>query len=98
MSEQRKAWITYSVLRLLFFIVPFGLLYALGLSIGMSMTASGATAAVLAALISVSLSLLLLSKSRERASESIHDWRNRDRTADDIVEDEAIDHSEGDTN
>lgn len=91
MSEQRKAWTTYIVLRLLFFVVPFAALYALALALGFSMTLAGITAAVLAALIGVSLSILLLSKPREEASESIYAWRNRDRTADDIAEDEVLD-------
>ena len=90
MSEQRKAWATYIVLRLLFFAVPFAALYVLGLSIGLSMMLSGVIAAVLATLIGVSLSILLLSKPREQASESIYDWRTRERTSDDIAEDAAI--------
>lgn len=89
-STHRKAWITYTVLRLLFFAVPFAALYVLGLSMGISVPISGVLAAVLAGLISVSLSVLLLSKPREQASESIYEWRNRDRTEDDIAEDEAI--------
>lgn len=90
-SSQRKAWFVYIVLRLLFFIVPFGLLYVLGLSLGFSMMMSGIIAAVLAMLIGVSLSVLLLSKPREQAAESVYEWRNRDRTRDDIEEDAVID-------
>lgn len=96
MSDHRKAWITYTVLRLLFFAVPFAGLYVLGLSLGWSMMLAGAVAAIIAMLIGASLSILLLSRSREQASESIYDWRNRDRTEDDIVEDAAVDRgSEG---
>lgn len=90
-SEQRKAWTTYIVLRLLFFVVPFAALYALGLALGFTMMMSGIIAAVLAALIGVSLSILLLSKPREEASESIYAWRNRDRTVDDVAEDAVLD-------
>lgn len=90
-SEQRKAWTTYIVLRLLFFVVPFAALYALGLALGFTMMMSGIIAAVLAALIGVSLSILLLSKPREEASESIYAWRNRDRTFDDVAEDAVLD-------
>lgn len=93
-KNPRSAWITYTALRLLFFAVPFALLYVLGLSLQFSMMVSALIAAVLAALISVSLSVLLLSKSRETASESIYEWRNRDRTADDIIEDDAMDAAE----
>lgn len=90
MKNPRSAWITYTVLRLLFFAVPFALVYLLGLSLRFSPMLSAIIAAVFAALISISLSLLLLSKPREVASESIYEWRHRDRTADDIAEDEAI--------
>ncbi|GAB2556612.1 hypothetical protein GCM10027033_12400 [Leucobacter ruminantium] len=83
MSKTRTAWITYIVLRLLLFAVPFGVLYMIGLQPWL--------AAVFAALIGAALSILLLSKQRATASESIYDWRNRTRTADDIVEDEAVD-------
>lgn len=84
------------MLRLLFFAVPFAGLYVLGLSLGWSMMLAGAVAAIIAMLIGASLSILLLSRSREQASESIYDWRNRDRTEDDIVEDAAVDRgSEG---
>ena len=86
MSKTRSAWTIYIVLRLLFFAVPFGVLFAIGLKPWV--------AAVFAALIGVALSILLLSKPRATASESIYDWRNRDRTHDDIVEDDAIDAAE----
>lgn len=46
--------------------------------------------AIFAGLIGVSLSVIFLSKPRATASESIYDWRNRERTADDIVEDDAV--------
>ncbi|WP_053385225.1 DUF4229 domain-containing protein [Leucobacter celer] len=95
MKNPRSAWITYTVLRLLFFAVPFALVYMLGLSLRFSLMLSAVVATVFAALISVSLSLLLLSKPREVASESIYEWRHRDRTADDIAEDEAIAAAEG---
>ncbi|WP_427870385.1 DUF4229 domain-containing protein [Leucobacter luti] len=88
MSKTRTAWITYTVVRLMFFAVPFALLYLLGIWPWL--------AAIFAALIGVSLSVIFLSRPRETASESIYDWRNRDRTADDIVEDEAVDAAEED--
>lgn len=88
--NSRRAWIVYSVLRILFFAVPFALVYALGLSLQFSMMMSAVVAVVLAALIGFSLSLLFLSKSRNAASETIYDWRNRERTADDVEEDDAI--------
>ncbi len=86
MQNPRTAWLVYAVLRLLFFAVPFGVLYLLGIWPWI--------AAVFAALIGVSLSVIFLSKPRAVASESIYEWRNRDRTADDIVEDEAVEAAE----
>lgn len=79
----RKAWITYTVLRLLFFAVPFALFFMIGWPWWLALVA--------AALISLSLSIIFLSKPRETASESIYEWRTRGRTHDDIVEDEAVD-------
>lgn len=81
-NNPRTAWIVYIVLRLLFFAVPFTVLFLIGLQPWI--------AAVFAALIGVALSVIFLARSRSTASESIYDWRNRDRTADDIVEDEAV--------
>ncbi len=78
-------------LRLLFFVVPFGIIYWLGLQLQFSLALSGGVAAVLAALISLSLSVIFLSRPRAEAAQSIVDWRNRDRTEDDIEEDSALD-------
>jgi len=77
------AWIVFSLLRLLFFAVPFAALYFIGWP--------WYFAALVATLVSVSLSVILLSKPRERAAVSIQEWRDRDRTADDIAEDAALD-------
>lgn len=80
----RTAWTVYTILRLVFFAVPFTVLYfALGWSWWLS--------AIIATIIAFSLSIIFLSRQRETASESIHDWRQRTRTADDIVEDDALD-------
>lgn len=80
----RTAWTVYTVLRLSFFAVPFAVFY---FAIGWTWWFS----AVIATLIAFSLSIIFLSRQRETASESIYDWRNRTRTPDDIVEDEAVD-------
>lgn len=89
MNSPRSAWLIYTVLRLLFFAVPFAVLYWLGIWPWLS--------AIFAALIGVSLSIILLSKPRAVASESIYDWRTRERTADDIVEDDAVEAAESDS-
>lgn len=77
-----KAWATYIVLRILFLAVPFALLMLVGWPWWLCLA--------IAALVSLALSVIFLSKQREVASTSIYDWRNRDRTADDIAEDDAI--------
>lgn len=79
------------MLRLLFFVVPFAVVYWLGLQLKFSLALAGGIAAIIAALISVSLSVIFLSRPRAQAAQSIVDWRNRDRTADDIAEDAALD-------
>lgn len=90
MSKTRNAWTVYIVLRLLFFAVPFGLMYVIGVKVWL--------AAVFAALIGVALSVLLLSKQRAVASESIYEWRTRDHgRADALVEDDAVDAAEAPT-
>ncbi|PRI11253.1 DUF4229 domain-containing protein [Leucobacter massiliensis] len=96
MKNPRTAWLVYTALRLLFFAVPFALIYLLASSMRFSLMVSALIAAIFAALISASLSLLLLAKPRETASASIYEWRNRERTADDIAEDAAIDAAERD--
>lgn len=81
--NSRSAWLTYSLLRIAFFAVPFGVLYAIGWAWWLAL--------LVATLVAVALSVLVLHKQRSAASESIYEWRNRDRTADDIAEDAAID-------
>lgn len=85
--KPRTAWIVYSLARLAFFAVPFAALMLIGWPWWLS--------AVVATLAAVSLSIIFLSRQREVASESIYAWRHRDRTADDIAEDTAIDGADG---
>lgn len=80
------AWLVYSTLRVLFFAVPFAIFYAIGWH--------WLLAAVLATLIATALSIILLSKPREQAALSIHQWRETDRMHDDIVEDAELDGAE----
>lgn len=82
----RTAWIAYTVLRLLFLAVPFAVLMIIGWPWWLALAVS--------TLIALSLSIIFLSKSRETASTSIYEWRNRDRTADDVVEDDAVEAAE----
>ncbi|MEB4614651.1 DUF4229 domain-containing protein, partial [Leucobacter sp. M11] len=85
-----KNWAVYSILRVLFFLVPFGLILWLTLSMGLMPVIAGSIAALLAAAIGLALSVLFLSKQRSEASASIVAWQQKKRTADDIVEDEAV--------
>ncbi len=87
----RKAWTVYILLRLLFFAVPFALLVLLLNSWGWDYWPTALLSTTVAALISVSLSVIFLSQQRGAASESIYEWRNRERTADDLLEDEDVD-------
>ena len=80
-------------MRLLFFIVPFAALFILSTSLSIPLMFSAVIAAVFAALIAMSLSLLFLSKQREAAAQSVYEWRHRDRTADEVVEDEVLESS-----
>ncbi|WP_416445038.1 DUF4229 domain-containing protein [Leucobacter sp. HNU] len=81
--KSRSAWLVYIVLRLLFFVVPFAALMLIGWTWWLS--------AIVATLAAVSLSVIFLNRQRSAASESIYAWRTRDRTEDDVVEDEAVD-------
>lgn len=79
----RTAWIVYSALRLGFFAASFAALMLLGWH--------WLAAAVVASLVAVSLSVIFLHRPRAAASESIYEWRTRERTSDDIAEDLALD-------
>ena len=81
--NSRSAWLTYSLLRIAFFAVPFGVLYAIGWAWW--------PALLVATLVAVALSVLVLHKQRSAASASISACRNRDPTTDHIAGDAAID-------
>lgn len=71
------------MLRVLFFAVPFAALFLIGWPWWLALA--------VATLVALALSVIFLSKQRGTASTSIYAWRMRDRTADDIDEDEALD-------
>jgi len=81
-----KAWLVYILLRLVFFAVPFAVLMLIGWPWWLAL--------LIATLIALALSVIFLSKQRGAASTSIYDWRNRERTADDIAEDAALEANE----
>ncbi|MCB1273134.1 MAG: DUF4229 domain-containing protein [Leucobacter sp.] len=89
--NHRTAWIVYTLLRLVFFAVPFAAAMLLLTAQGFGYWPTILISTLVAALVSVSLSVLFLSKTRETASESIYEWRQRNRTVDDIAEDAALD-------
>ncbi|KKI18762.1 MULTISPECIES: DUF4229 domain-containing protein [unclassified Leucobacter] len=84
--KSRSAWLVYVVLRLVFFVVPFAALMLIGWTWWLS--------AIVATLAAVSLSVIFLNRQRSAASESIYAWRTKERTEDDVIEDEAVDATE----
>lgn len=66
--------VTYTVLRLLAFVVPLAVMLALGFNEWFS--------AIVAALVGFALSLILLRRSRDRVSADIYERRHGDRGAD----------------
>ncbi|GAA1448135.1 DUF4229 domain-containing protein [Leifsonia poae] len=86
------SWITYSVLRLLLFVVPLVILLVLRIEAWIAVVA--------AALIGLCLSYIFLRKSRNAVATDLYAARHRDKpatTVDDDVEDAAIDSSEAAT-
>lgn len=78
-----KSWALYIVLRIVFFAVPFAVLLLINWPWWLAL--------IISTLIALALSVIFLSKQRSEASTSIYEWRNRDRTADDIAEDAIAD-------
>ena len=76
------AWLSYTLLRLVFFVAPFAVLWAIGFEAWM--------AAILAAVIGLSLSIIFLSKFRNATSTSIAKARDS-RTPHVNVDEEAED-------
>ena len=84
------SWITYSVLRLLVFVVPLVILLLLGVVWWLAVIA--------AALIGLCLSYIFLSRPRNAVSSDLYAVRHRDkpaRTEDDDVEDAAVENAAG---
>ncbi|GAA3599517.1 hypothetical protein GCM10022198_24750 [Klugiella xanthotipulae] len=82
--NSRKTWVLYTFARLAFFVVPLLVLnYVVGFQLWV--------AAIVATIIATALSVIFLRRVREDASASIYEWRNRDRTEDDIAEDDILD-------
>ena len=80
------SWVTYTVLRLLLFVVPLVILLVLHVDAWISVVA--------AALIGLCLSYVLLKRPREAVSRDLYSVRHREKplvSADDEAEDSAVD-------
>jgi hypothetical protein len=80
------AWLPYTLLRLVSFIVPLAVLLALGVE--------GWISALVAAVIGVCVSYIFFARSRNVVSQQIHAARTREKPLvreDDAVEDAAVD-------
>jgi hypothetical protein len=65
------AWLTYTLLRILLFAVPFTILYVLGLE--------GWLAALIAAVIGLCLSYIFLRRPRETVATDLYEVRHREK-------------------
>lgn len=91
----KKAWVLYTVLRLLFFTVPFvGIMLLLPAEQRNGLTWGVFFAAVAAGAIAVALSVLLLSKLRQQAAAGIAHWRAKGHQNEAAEEDDLIDAAE----
>jgi hypothetical protein len=80
------AWLPYTLLRLVSFIVPLAVLLALGVE--------GWISALVAAVIGVCVSYIFFARSRSVVAQQIHTARTREKPLvreDDAVEDAAVD-------
>jgi hypothetical protein len=83
------SWVTYTVLRLLVFVIPLAVLLVLRIDAWIAVVA--------AALIGLCLSYIFLRKPRDAVATDLYAARHRDKpatTVDDDVEDAAIDSAE----
>jgi hypothetical protein len=83
------SWVTYTVLRLLVFVIPLAVLLVLRVDAWIAVVA--------AALIGLCLSYIFLRKPRDAVATDLYAARHRDKpatTVDDDVEDAAIDSAE----
>ena len=86
---------SFILLRLVFFVVPFAIVLPLALSTGMDSFLAGTIAAVLASLIGLSLSFLVLGRRRQELADRLAAARAKPdkRNMDEALEDEVVDRS-----
>jgi len=80
------AWLPYTLMRLISFIIPLAVLLALGVE--------GWIAAVIAAVIGICVSYIFFARSRDAVALQIHTARTREKPLvrpDDAAEDAAVD-------
>lgn len=82
------SWLVYTVLRLLFLFVPFGIFLALGMN--------WIYAIFIATLLAFALSLLLLRKPRESTAVAIYESRQRRRKSPTQLAEEAVEDAHAD--
>jgi hypothetical protein len=90
--KARSPWLTYSVLRLLLFAVPLGIMLALQVYWWVAVPA--------AALIALPLSYIFLTRPRHAVALELNQIRGRSRLApayDDDIEDAQVDEASGST-
>ena len=86
MSPARRI-VVYSLIRLVLFAIPFGVLMFLRINWWISAPA--------AAIVAACLSYLLLRPQRDAVASTVYDWRHGDHhDADNDIENDAIDRSE----
>ena len=86
-SSTRRAWVVYSLLRLLFFAAPLTVVWLVSGNVVLS--------AVVAAVIGLCLSVVLLDGQRGRVAVQVQSWAERRHpSSDEAVEDRAVDGAE----
>lgn len=91
--KSRNPWIAYVVWRVMFFVVPFAVLFPLALSTNMDMFLAGLISALIASLLALALSYLLLSGRRQAVADQLAAARANKgaKPRDESIEDDAVD-------
>lgn len=91
--KTRNPWVAYVVWRVLFFVIPFAVLFPLALSTNMDMFLAGLISALIASLLALALSYLLLSGRRQAVADQLATARANKgaKSRDESIEDDAVD-------
>lgn len=94
MSPARRV-IVYSLIRVILFVIPFGIVMFLAVDSGVPVLAAAVIAALAAAVVAACLSFLFLRPQRDAVATTVYGWRHGDHhDEDNDIENEAIDRSE----